>query len=140
MPFSDLTICSKSKLDKDFKSFGASHVLSILDPYESVRKPFRLKPQNHKKIHFDDVFDASAEFAPEKRHLIEIRNWLRNLPKSSRLVIHCTAGVSRSTAVAYMALLDEIDSKSALERVFSIQPEAKPNKLIMEIIAQGLDE
>lgn len=56
--------------------------------------------------------------------------------ESSRLLVHCHAGLSRSAAVAYLILGDRYGSGhegQALGQVFRIRPFACPNMRVIEL-------
>ena len=62
-------------------------------------------------------------------------DWTGKLPDGSRLLIHCEAGVSRSTAVALAGLVQQhgIENvRQCRERLLGIRPFACPNCLISE--------
>ena len=88
---------------------GVSHVLSILDPEWPVPEAFGGFGEHAKlELRFHDVIEETpGQVAPERDDVEAILAFGRDLQgepaASARLLVHCHAGVSRSTAS--MALL-----------------------------------
>jgi predicted protein tyrosine phosphatase len=101
VPF-DVTICGIPDLDK-FRDAKVTHVLSIIDPQEPEPGSFRFYPSHERlTLRFDDVVGAYPGFqAPERGDLKKLLDFGQSLQSSGQdghLLVHCHAGVSRSTA------------------------------------------
>ena len=91
--------------------------------------------EQHLKLTFHDVVDMpegfSAPRATDTEKLIEfIEDWDRANP----MLIHCWAGISRSTASAYTALCmlrPNADEEELAHELRSASPSATPNRLIV---------
>jgi predicted protein tyrosine phosphatase len=74
--------------------------------------------------------------APRLQDVKRILAFTRQLPERAKVLVHCRAGVSRSTAIAYAILCQH--SKPGLEmenllNVQSLREWATPNRLIVEL-------
>jgi len=138
MPFEALTICTKNQIPKVVKRFGATHLLSLVDPGDRIIPPRIIAPENHLSVTFDDVESPDEFYAPTIEHVREIITWESQLPAETRLVIHCVAGISRSTAVAYGLLCNTMAPEEAMARVFEIRPQASPNTILTRLWDQEL--
>ena len=127
MPFEDLTVCGKNQVRKVVKRFAATHLLSLVDPEDRMPTPHRIARENHLSVKFDDVEEPDLPYAPTAPDIEQIIRWIDRLPDNARLVIHCTAGVSRSTAVAFALLCQCFGVE---RRLLEIRPQASPNALI----------
>jgi predicted protein tyrosine phosphatase len=123
-------------------SWGISHVLSILDPgfpepdiFQSFAKHERLE------LRFHDIIDErEGSFAPQKSDvelLLRFGRVIMEGPHSAPyLLVHCHAGVSRST-VAMTLLLSQAKPEWSPEEVVSqvvvVRPDAWPNLRMIEI-------
>lgn len=70
---------------------------------------------------------------PTRAHVERILAFGRALPDGARLLVHCMAGISRSTAAALALLVQELSlgrADGAAERLLELRPEAHPNLLI----------
>lgn len=92
---------------------------------------------NHHKEFFDDICEEEDwGREPRLEHVERIVWFVRGLANSSRILVHCQAGISRSTATALGALValgwNELE---ALEHVVSGHPKDRPfcpNELILQ--------
>jgi hypothetical protein len=121
MPF-QLTICGIDELECHCAA-GVTHVLSILDP--GTPEPVPLSG-----------FDIWI--APERWDVQLLLAFSRDLPLSTQahLLVHCHAGVSRSTAAATLVMAQASPSRPAedlLREVVRLRPRAWPNLRILEI-------
>jgi len=100
-----ITVCGIEEL-AGHGGLGASHVLSILDPDHPVPEAFGAFGEHAKlELRFHDIVDPRpGEILPSLAHVDSILAFGRTLhPEGASLLVHCHAGVSRSTAS--MALL-----------------------------------
>ncbi len=132
MPFEALTICAKRQVRKTVKRFEATHLISLVDPDDRMARPHRIERGNHLVMFFDDVADPDLPDAPQQEHLLRAIEWADRLPETARLVVHCTAGVSRSTALSYGLLRCSMREQDAMAYVMHVRPEARPNLLMMQ--------
>ncbi|MBO6508338.1 MAG: tyrosine protein phosphatase, partial [Roseibium sp.] len=99
-----LHVCSLSKLPQTVASTGAKSVVTLINAEMEVETPSGVLPDRHLFLAFNDIVDPVAGLVPASeehvdRFLAFIETWDRQEP----LVIHCWAGISRSTAGAYVA-------------------------------------
>jgi predicted protein tyrosine phosphatase len=138
VPF-QVTICGIDELPGHCAG-GVTHVLSILDPGwpepDSLNK-FRV--DRRLKLRFHDVIEAHPGWiAPERWDVELLLAFARDLSASreAHLLIHCHAGVSRSTAAATLVLAQtcpERPAAEALEAVARRRPRAWPNLRMLEL-------
>ncbi len=116
------------------KDHGASHAISLLSP-ESPWPVFpTLAADRHLKLTLHDITAAAPGMSeprmPDAERLVDfVRTWDASAP----LLIHCWAGISRSTASAFTALCmfrDEPEDKLAWE-LREASPSATPNRLLI---------
>jgi predicted protein tyrosine phosphatase len=98
-PASPHHICSISGLVRAPLA-QAARIVSILDP--GTRAPVELREFEEKTLHleFDDVIAPmmSTDVLPDALHVEAILDFDRGARPDDRLVVHCHAGISRSTA------------------------------------------
>jgi predicted protein tyrosine phosphatase len=132
-----LTICGLEELDSH-SSRAVTHVLSILDPDWPDPEAFQAYDPHHRTIlRFNDIIgEAPGLKAPEVGHVEAILGFGRSLAHDAatrdegHLLIHCHAGISRSTAAMAM-LLAQVYPDESEDRIFhellQIRPQAWPN-------------
>jgi predicted protein tyrosine phosphatase len=147
----DLTICGLDELG-DHSTRAVTHVLSILDPnWPEPEAFFSYDPHHRIEMHFTDAIEPGPGIElPQARHVEEILTFgdafQRDLAArgEAHLLIHCHAGISRSTA-AMTALLMQADPHETEERIFerlvAIRRKAWPNSLMIgfadELLGRG---
>ncbi|MFC5050577.1 hypothetical protein ACFPK9_08130 [Rubritalea spongiae] len=134
----------------DFQKIDRSpftHIISIWHPNPSLPT---FQRQMHigfpdANIHFatfDDTEVQEIGQAPVHNDVLLCLEFARSIPQGSHLLIHCMAGISRSTATAMAVISDFYGPGSELESAVSIQeirPVANPNRLILEIADEILE-
>ena len=140
-PFS-ITICGIEELAGHCDA-KVSHTLSILDPEWPVPEAFGAFGEHTKlELRFHDVIDEynADMIAPQQEHVAELLAFGRGLLKGSQadahLLIHCHAGVSRSTASMALILaqaLPDVTASQIFEEMLRIRPQAWPNLRILEL-------
>ena len=148
-------VCSLALVERTLSQTGASHVMTLLGPSLVIERPAGIAADRHVRIGISDIIAADdgrilpeherdGYILAEEAHVLQIiefaRLWdrLGRTPGSERgpLVIHCYAGVSRSTAAAYMSLLaldPDRDEKELARQIRRLSPTASPNTRLIEI-------
>jgi predicted protein tyrosine phosphatase len=135
-------VCSLAALPDTVKATGASHVLTVMANVDQVQRPESVLPANHLKISMDDITEQMDGFvAPSDSHIEQVLNFVRGWDRSAPLVVHCYAGISRSTASAFAAvcmLNPHRDEISIARQLRAASPIASPNRLIVSLADRAL--
>jgi len=141
--FPKITISSVQELDGlDLKRF--THVISIWDPLTSGQsnheRRFRSKLAKSAQVHFayfDDIVSPLPNRQPPSLEQIRtILAFSAALPKRASVLVHCWAGISRSTAVGYAILCQSAGpgtEKDCILRLQKIRHKALPNLRIITL-------
>ena len=135
-----ITVCGIEEL-QEHTAAGVSHVLSILDPDWPVPEAFAGFGAHRKlELRFFDVIETTATQGPEPAHVTDLLRFGRDLaaaaPQQAHLLVHCHAGISRSTAAMTLILaqaLPQHEAGAILEEVLRIRDKAWPNLRIIEL-------
>jgi predicted protein tyrosine phosphatase len=99
-----IVVSSLREAQEQIARHGASHVVSILGPETPHRSFEGIDDGKHLKLTFHDiVLTAEGMLAPQTSHLDTLVSFYRTWEREAPMLIHCWAGVSRSTAAAYIA-------------------------------------
>ncbi len=142
LPFK-ITVCGIDELP-DHSAVGVSHVLSILDPDWPVPDAFgtfgeheRLELRFHDVIELDDEDDM---IPPRREHVERLlafgRDMMAEPAPGAHLLVHCHAGVSRSTASMILIVAQarpEAPASAIAQEIYRIRPKAWPNLRIIEM-------
>jgi predicted protein tyrosine phosphatase len=138
VPF-QLTICGIDELACHCAA-GVTHVLSILDPGWPEPEPLSGFDLNRRlRLRFHDVIESQPGWiAPERWDVELLLAFARDLVASqgTHLLIHCHAGVSRSTAAATLVLAQtrlDRPADEVLQEIVRLRPRAWPNLRILEL-------
>lgn len=133
-----LSICGLDEL-ATFAADGVSHVISIIDPTIAEPPTFAgYPPHRRDTFRFDDVIDPRPGFAPpvsdDIERLLDIgEQFARESP--DHLLVHCHAGISRSTAASAILLAQFNPGRelAAFELIRRIRPRSWPNSRMVQI-------
>jgi predicted protein tyrosine phosphatase len=134
-----ITICGIDEL-QGHGALGATHVLSILDPEFPVPEAFGEYGEHDRlELRFHDIIDPTpGMILPGPEHVEAILAFGRNLDADpqANLIVHCHAGISRSTASMALILAQAMPHEPAeaiLATVHSIREKAWPNLRLIEL-------
>jgi predicted protein tyrosine phosphatase len=141
-----LTICGLNELGA-FRDAAVTHVLSILDPaYPEPQDFAAYGPHRRLTLRFDDVIEVKAGMLPpEQSHIEALLEFGEGLAGAEddplrHLLVHCHAGISRSTASMATLLAEarpDMDEDVVFAHIREIRPQAWPNSRMIGM-ADGL--
>jgi predicted protein tyrosine phosphatase len=133
-----ITICGILELG-EHSAAGVTHVLSILGPNGLDPPQFaEFAPHRRLVLRFHDVIEPLPnQIAPTRTDVERLLVFGREVGETpdAHLLVHCHAGVSRSTAAAALIMMQanpEWPASAALEAVAALRPRAWPNLLILK--------
>jgi predicted protein tyrosine phosphatase len=140
-----LHVCSLAALPATVETTGARHILTVMANVGQVVRPAPVPEANHLRIQMDDINAPADGFvAPTLAHVEQALDFIRKWDRTAPMVIHCYAGISRSTASAFMAacaLNPHRDEFSIARQIRRASPTAYPNRLIVtladEVLGRG---
>jgi predicted protein tyrosine phosphatase len=99
-----IIVSSLREAQNQISIHGARHAISLLSPDTAHRRFDGVDHDKHLQLTFHDiVMITDGLSAPQALHVQTLISFLRRWEKQAPLLIHCWAGVSRSTASAYIA-------------------------------------
>jgi predicted protein tyrosine phosphatase len=135
-------VCPLSRLPETVTRTGASHVVTLINNETLVRRPATIDAARHLFLGVNDICDpAEGMVCPATQHVEEILDFFERWDRAAPVVVHCFAGISRSTATAYSAycaLRPDLDEEDVAMRIRSRSPEATPNARIVALADQAL--
>jgi predicted protein tyrosine phosphatase len=126
-----LHVCSLARLHDTVAQTRASHVVTLINTGFLVERPLSIQADRHLFLNISDIVEPlEGHILPAEDHIRTLLTFVRNWDRTNPLVFHCWAGVSRSTAAAYVSACmlapdrNEADIAEALRRA---SPTATPN-------------
>src|SRR5919108_2809143 len=130
-------VCSLARLHDTVEETGARHIITLLKETSLVLRPEGILPENHLIIGIDDIACAMDGYTvPCEEHVVRLLDFVQDWDRAAPLVVHCYAGISRSTASAYAAacaLNPEHDEIAIAWELRRASRTANPNTLIVSL-------
>jgi predicted protein tyrosine phosphatase len=132
-----IIVCPLNKAEALAAEHGASHAVSMLAPGTPYPVFSAMAPERHLKLTFHDIVEPMDGHSPpgvaDAEQLIAfLSGWNREAP----LLIHCWAGISRSTAAAYIAMCQLQPAADEEDLAWDLRlasRSATPNRLIVSL-------
>jgi predicted protein tyrosine phosphatase len=135
-----LLISSYAAVADALRRHRPSHMLTLMD--EHVPTPPEILPDRHLRLRVHDIVEpAEGAIAPELGHIEGLLTFGRTWTREAPFLVHCWAGISRSTAAAFILLCDirgaghEVPIARELRE---LAPHAQPNRLMIRHADQFL--
>jgi predicted protein tyrosine phosphatase len=130
-------VCSLARLNDTVDQTGARHIVTLLRLVDRVQRPTHIAPENHLVLAVDDItMPMDGYTAPAHDHVQRLIDFVGAWDRSSPMVIHCFAGISRSTAGAFVAACALNPQRDEMQIAWDIRrasPTAQPNSRIVSI-------
>jgi predicted protein tyrosine phosphatase len=130
-----IIVCPLSAVQLLVEQHKVGHVVSLLGPEIQHPSIARIDARRHLRLTFHDIIaDAEGFVTPTPRDTERLIRFFEEWSKAEPMLIHCWAGISRSTAAAYTAmclLKPETDEERLALRLRELSPSASPNRLIV---------
>jgi predicted protein tyrosine phosphatase len=146
-PISLHTVCGLEELGHH-STRGVTHVLSILDPAWPEPEAFGTYDAHHRTtLRFHDIIEPiDGQILPERRDVEAILRFGEDLAaetarRKTHLLIHCHAGISRSTAAMTMLLGQahpDLDAQAVVAKVHDLREKAWPNARLIAFADDAL--
>ncbi len=130
-----IIVCPHHAVERLAVEHGASRVIGLLGPEFAHPEVTGLPQGGHLKLTFNDISEpVDGMIVPGRHHVERIIGFIEDWDYAAPMIIHCWAGISRSTAAAFtaMCLLNPQEDEAELARELrTISPPATPNRLIV---------
>jgi predicted protein tyrosine phosphatase len=128
-------VCPLSRLEETVAQKGARYVITAINPWSIPETPARVLDGNHLRIAINDINAPHNNLIhPEAHHIETLIEFAYKWNRDGPLVVHCLAGISRSSASAYISACAL--NAAAPERLIALalreaSPTASPNMLMV---------
>ncbi len=121
---------------------AVSHLVTLINGEMPITTPHRIGPERHLRLSMNDICEPQPGLVvPCEDHVSELIRFALDWDRQAPLLIHCWAGISRSTAAAFISLCalnpgaDEVELAHALRQA---SPTAYPNRRLVALADQAL--
>jgi predicted protein tyrosine phosphatase len=137
-----LHVCSLALIGDTVAQTGARSLMTLLSPGTPVERPSGIAHDRHLYLAVSDIIaPMPGQTLPGSAHLDEMLAFVRGWDRAEPLVIHCYAGVSRSTAAAFIAacaLAPGRDEFAVARAIRKASPTATPNARLVALADESL--
>lgn len=132
-------VCSLARLPATVRDVGASHVATLINVGTPVERPASIAAERHLMLAMSDITaPLDGHILPEAEHVERLIAFMRGWggAREQPMVVHCYAGVSRSTAAAFIGACALTPDMSELDWAYRIRdrsPTATPNERLVRL-------
>jgi predicted protein tyrosine phosphatase len=126
-----------SQVSSTIEGARVSHLVTLINGDTLVPTPPSITPDRHLRLDMNDICEpADGLVLPCEEHVAELVQFALDWDRKAPLLIHCWAGISRSTAAAFITLCalnpgaDEFGLARALRRASAT---AYPNRRLVTL-------
>ena len=134
-------VCSLARLEETVQATAARYVITAINPLSIPATPAGVSDKNHLRVAINDIDAPHGELVhPEAHHIERIIGFANRWNRDGPLVIHCLAGISRSSASAFITactLNPNANEHLIAQTLREASATARPNPLMIEL-ADGL--
>ena len=129
-------VCPLARLNETVISTGALHIVTMLRTPDRMQRPRHIAARNHLVLSMDDVTnEMDGYMPPSEQHVTRLVEFANNWDRNTPLVVHCLAGISRSTAGAFVvacALNPQRSEADIAKALRTASPIATPNPMLVK--------
>ena len=131
-----------SRLESIVEQTDARHLISLMTEGALFTRPAEIPEENHLHLTMHDISEPREGMTPpDAHHLASILQFTHRWTRDAPLVVNCYAGISRSTAAAFVlwcAFQPERNESELAQILRSKSPSATPNSLIVRLGDEAL--
>jgi predicted protein tyrosine phosphatase len=128
-------VCSLARLYDTVTETRASHIVTLLRLVDRVQRPQHILAANHLILGMDDIAAPMEGMThPAEEHVTELIQFVQSWDRKAPIVFHCYAGISRSTAGAFITactLNPSRDEASIAQLIRNSSATAMPNPMLI---------
>lgn len=132
-----LYVCSLPALPDLLARIGATHLVTVVNEQVMPATPAGIPAANHLKLACNDITEAqSGLVCPTAEHIASLIAFAQCWDRTGPMVVHCWAGISRSTAAAFIvqcALNPAVPERRIAALLRKASPTASPNRLMVRL-------
>lgn len=137
-----LHVAPLSRLSETVAAVRARHLVTLINVGTVVARPAGIAAERHLFLGMSDISQpVDGHVLAGQDHIGQLLAFMRGWGREAPMVIHCWAGISRSTAAAYIAacaLAPDRDEDEAADALRAAAPSATPNARLVALADSAL--
>lgn len=132
-----LIVCGLADVEAVIAARRPSHMITLLDPASMIDTPQGVSPERHLRIGVNDIAEpAEGLILPDEAVVSRILEFGRGWTGEAPMIVHCWAGISRSTASAFALACERSPATAERDIARAMReaaPHAYPNRRIVAL-------
>jgi predicted protein tyrosine phosphatase len=132
-----LIVCGLADVEPLIAARRPSHLITLLDPATMIETPAGVAPERHLKLGVNDIVEPMEQMVvPDETVVGRILAFGKTWDGADPMLIHCWAGISRSTATAFILACErspEVPERAIALALRQAAPHASPNRRIVAL-------
>lgn len=132
-----------SAVDHTVQQSRVSHLVTLINDQTMIDTPPSIHPDRHLRLAMNDICEPQPGLVPPgTHHVADLIDFACSWDRRAPMLIHCWAGISRSTAGAFIALCalnPGVDEHHIAGVLRSSSPTATPNRRLVDIADELLE-
>jgi predicted protein tyrosine phosphatase len=137
-----IIVCPLSRVHEMIGQYKPARVVSLLDPEMTFPETGPAYADKHLRVKIHDITeDAQYSVAPGEEHIEALLDFIGAWEEQEPLLVHCYAGISRSTATAFISACmhnPDTDEMSVAQALRAASPTATPNRRLVQLADKAL--
>ena len=138
-----IIVCGLAEVPALIARRRPSHLVTLLDPASMIETPDGVTAERHLKLGVNDIADPmEGLILPDESVVLRLLDFSRDWDESQPMLVHCWAGISRSTASAFVLACERSPEASEAEIAMTLRraaAHASPNRRIVALADDILD-
>ena len=130
-------VCSLRLIDETARQTGARSLVTLINVGTPVGRPTVIEADRHLFIGVSDIGEPmDGHIHPAAEHVEKLLAFAKDWDRQEPVIVHCYAGVSRSTAAAFIiacAVAPERYEREIARAIRAASPTATPNRLLVSV-------
>ncbi|NWG23895.1 MAG: protein tyrosine phosphatase [Pseudorhodoplanes sp.] len=135
-------VCSLARLHSTVTETRARRIVTLMKDVSMVKRPESVLAGDHLLLDMDDISEPIDGYVlPGETHVTQLIDFVMGWDRAAPLVVHCYAGISRSTAGAFItacALNPGRDEHRIARLIREASPTAQPNIRLVSLADRAL--
>lgn len=135
-------VCARRLVEAQLARTRAASVISLMNREMMIATPDGIAPERHLRLIMNDIEDERAgSIAPDREHVLRLLAFVETWDGELPLLVHCLAGMSRSTAAAFITLCHlnpETPETRIADQLRATSTTANPNRRLVALADKAL--
>lgn len=132
-----MIVCGLSEVERIIAQRRPSHLVTLLDPASMIETPTGLAADRHLRVGVNDIAEIMEGLVcPSESIVADLLAFAKGWDETAPMLVHCWAGISRSTAAAFTIACERSAPGKEAEIAWAIRnaaPHAYPNRRIVAL-------